>query len=214
MAGICSYGGYIPRYRLNRGLAHQAMGWINPSNIANAQGERSIANFDEDAVTMAVAAGVDALTGIDRSTIDGLYFASTSMPYKERLNAGIVSGALGLNDNVRAADFSSCIKAGTSAMLSALEGVESKRMNNVVVTSSDCRLGKPASPQELIFGDAGAAFVVGRENVIAEFKGYYSTTHDFVDHYRGQFAKYDRQWEDRWIRDLGFAKLVPETING
>jgi hydroxymethylglutaryl-CoA synthase len=214
MAGICSYGGYVPRYRLERGLAYQVMGWINPANVANARGERSVANFDEDAVTMAVAAGVDALTGINRSTIDGVYFASTSMPYKERLNAGIVSAALGVNENVRAADFCSSIKAGTSALLSALEGVESERMNNVVVTSSDCRLGKPASAQELICGDAGAAFVVGRENVIAEFKGSYSTTHDFVDHYRGQFAKYDRQWEDRWIRDLGFAKLVPEAING
>ncbi|MCP4755185.1 MAG: 3-hydroxy-3-methylglutaryl CoA synthase [Proteobacteria bacterium] len=214
MFGICSYGGYVPRYRLNRGLVYQAMGWMNPGNIANSQGEKAVANFDEDSVTMAVAAGIDALTGIDRTTIDGVYFASTSMPYKERLNAGIISTALGVDDHIRAADFTSSMKSGTTALLSALEGVESKRLNKVVVAASDCRLGPPASPQEMIFGDAAAAFVVGSENVVAEFKGCYSTTYDFVDHFRGQFAKFDRQWEDRWIRDLGFAKLVPETVNG
>jgi 3-hydroxy-3-methylglutaryl CoA synthase len=151
MAGICSYGGYVPRYRLNRGLIYKAMGWMNPANIANARGERSVANFDEDAITMAVAAGIDALRGFDRDEVGGLYFASTTMPYKERLNAGIVTAALGLNDHIRAADFSGGIKCGTTALLAALEGVESGRTNNIVVTAADSRLGKPASPQELIF---------------------------------------------------------------
>ncbi|MBT6615848.1 MAG: hydroxymethylglutaryl-CoA synthase family protein, partial [Deltaproteobacteria bacterium] len=152
MVGICSYGGYVPRYRLNRGLVYQAMGWMNPANASNAAGEKAVANFDEDAVTMAVAAGVDALQGINRSAIGGVYFASTSMPYKERLNAGIITPALGLSDHIRAADFSGGIKAGTTALLAALDTVESKRAENIIVTSSDCRLGKPASPQELIFG--------------------------------------------------------------
>jgi len=190
------------------------MGWMNPGNIANAKGEKAVANFDEDSITMAVAAGLSALTGTDRSKVEGVYLASTTMPYKERLNAGIVSAALGLKDDIRTADFSGGLKAGTTALLAALEGVEAKRLNNVVVTASDCRLGKPASPQELIFGDAGAALVVGDEEVMAEFKGSYSVTHDFVDHYRGQNTKFDRQWEDRWIRDLGFDQFVPEAISG
>ncbi len=214
MAGICSYGGYVPRYRLNRGLIYQAMGWMNPANIANARGERSVANFDEDAITMAVAAGIDALRGFDRDEVGGVYFASTTMPYKERLNAGIVTAALGLKDQIRAVDFSGGIKCGTSALLAAVEGVEAKRADNIVVTAADSRLGKPASPQELIFGDAGASFVVGSENVIAEFKDAYSVTYDFVDHFRGEFTKFDRQWEDRWIRDLGFMEILPEAVNG
>ncbi|MCF8095061.1 MAG: zinc ribbon domain-containing protein [Desulfobacteraceae bacterium] len=214
MAGICSYGGYVPRYRLNRGLIYQAMGWMNPANIANAKGEKSVANFDEDSITMAVAAGTDALRGMDRSSVQGIYFASTTMPYKERLNAGIVTAALGVKDQIRAADFSGGIKSGTTALLSALESVESGRANNIVVTAADSRLGKPASPQEMIFGDAGASFLVGRDNVIAEFKDSYSVTYDFVDHFRGEFAKFDRQWEDRWIRDLGFMEILPEAVTG
>ena len=214
MAGICTYGGYVPRYRLNRKLIYQAMGWMNPANIANAKGEKAVANFDEDSITMAVAAGLDSLNGMDRNKLGGVYFASTSMPYKERLNAGIVSAALGLGDQIRAADFSGGLKAGTSALLSALEAVGSKGVSNLMVTAADCRLGQPASPQELIFGDAAAALVVGDENVIAEFKGSFSVTCDFGDHYRGANAKFDRQWEDRWIRDVGFDRIVPEAVNG
>jgi hydroxymethylglutaryl-CoA synthase len=214
MVGICSYGGYVPRYRLNRGVIYQAMGWMNPGNFGNARGEKAVANFDEDSITMAVAAGIDALKGWDRSKVGGVYLASTTMPYKERLNAGIVTAALGLDDHIRAADFSGGIKAGTTALLSALEGVESKRLSDVLVCASDCRLGKPASSQELIFGDAAAALLLGDKEVIAEFKGSFSTTYDFVDHFRGDTARYDRQWEDRWIRDLGFAQLVPEVVKG
>ena len=214
MAGICSYGGYVPRYRLNRGLVYKAMGWMNPANIANAGGEKAVANFDEDSITMAVAAATDALRGFDREAMDGVYFASTTMPYKERLNAGIITAALGMKDQVRAADFTGGIKCATTALMAALEGVESKRVENIVVTSSDSRLGRPASPQELIFGDAAASVVVGSENVIAELKDSYSVTYDFVDHYRGEFAKFDRQWEDRWIRDLGFMEILPEAVGG
>ncbi|MEW6442855.1 MAG: OB-fold domain-containing protein [bacterium] len=136
------------------------------------------------------------------------------MPYKERLNAGIVASALGLQEHVRAADFTGGLKAGTTALLAALEGVAANGANRLLVCGSECRLGKPASQQEMIFGDAAAALMVGNQDVIAEFKGAYSTTYDFVDHYRGERAQFDRQWEDRWIRDLGYDHLVPETVGG
>ena len=214
MAGICSYGGYVPRYRLNRGVIVQAMAWMNIAIMAHAQGEKAVANFDEDPMTMAVAAGIDALKGIDRSSVEGVYFASTTMPYKERLNAGIIIPALNVKDQVRAADFSGGLKAGTTALLSALEGVESGRINNIVVTSADCRLGLAATSQEMIFGDAAAAFVVGDKDVVAEFKGSYSVTYDFCDHVRSNDSDVDRQWEERWIRDMGYSQFIPEAING
>lgn len=214
MVGICSYGGYVPRYRMDRMMIYDAMGWLNPATITNARGEKAVANFDEDSITMAVAAGIDCLRGQDRNDVDGIYFASTTMPFKERQNAGIVSSALSLGDQIRTADFSGGLKCSTAALLAALEAVEAKSVKNMIACAAECRLGKPASPQEMIFGDAAAAFLVGGENVIAEFKGSFSTSFDFVDHFRGQFAKYDRQWEDRWIRDLGFEHIIPGTLKG
>jgi len=214
MIGICSYSGYVPRYRLNRSLIFGAMGWMNPSTISNARGEKAVANFDEDSITLAVSAGKAALKDVDPLAVESLYFASTTLPYKERLNAGIMAPALGLRDQIRAADFTASLKSGTTALLAALDGVSSDSPRKILVTAADCRLGKPASPQEMLFGDAAAAFVVGGEDVIAEYKGSYSVTYDFGDHYRGANSQFDNQWEDRWIRDQGFDQFIPEVVAG
>lgn len=214
MVGIRSYGGYVPRYRLNRMVIFGSMGWLNPANIMNSQGEKAVANFDEDSVTMATAAAIDCATGFDRSAIGGVYFASTTAPYKERLSANIVAGALGADESIRTSDFAGGLKAGTSALIAALDAVGAGNANDIVVSAADNRLGKLGSPQELMFGDGAGAVMVGDKDVIAEFKGSFSTGHDFTDHIRGANSVFDRQWEERWIRDVGFEQFVPEAING
>jgi 3-hydroxy-3-methylglutaryl CoA synthase len=77
MAGIASYGAYIPLYRLSRPDIKQAWDSMLP-----IPGEKAVAGHDEDSLTMAVAAARDCLTGIDRGKVDRLYFASTTSPYK------------------------------------------------------------------------------------------------------------------------------------
>src|SRR5713101_7944616 len=67
MVGIASYGAYIPMLRLP--LAAITGGGRKASASG---GEKAVANFDEDSVTMAVAAGVNCLEGIDRDTVDGV----------------------------------------------------------------------------------------------------------------------------------------------
>jgi hydroxymethylglutaryl-CoA synthase len=214
MTGICSFGGYVPRYRLPRKTIFDAMGWMNPGNIAHARGHKAVASFDEDTLTLAVAAGADALGSFERSCLDGVFLASTTLPYRERLNAAIAALALGADEQIRAADFTGGLRAGTSALLSALEAVQAGGASSILVCAADCRQGKPASPQELIFGDAGAALRVGREDVLAEFRGSYSITCDFGDHTRGSTTAFDRQWEERWIRDAGYDRFLPDVIRG
>ena len=69
MVGISSYGTYIPKFRLGK----ETSGW-------NSGYERSVANFDEDSVTMGVAAARICLKGQDTNEIDGLIFATTTSP--------------------------------------------------------------------------------------------------------------------------------------
>jgi len=114
MIGITSYGAYIPRLRLDRMSIFQGIGWLAPAVITVAQGERSFCNWDEDPVTMAVAACRDCLVGMDKKKVDAIYLASTTLPFVDRLNAGIVSTALNLRQDVLAADFTSSLKASTS----------------------------------------------------------------------------------------------------
>ena len=64
--------------------------------MRSAGGERAVANYDEDSITMAVGAAIDCLNGLDRNMVDGLYFASTTAPYLEKQSASIVAAALDL----------------------------------------------------------------------------------------------------------------------
>ena len=214
MIGVASYGGYIPRLRLNRMSIFQNIGWLTPAIVMVAQGERSFCNWDEDSLTMAVAASRDCLIGMDKTKVDGLYLASTTLPFADRLNAGIVATALNLRDDILSADFASSLKAGTSALVTGLEAVKSGERKSILVTASDRRETKAASFYEMWFGDGAASLLLGDEDVIAEFKGSYSVSYDFVDHYREARHRFDYTWEERWTRDAGFSKIIPEAING
>jgi hydroxymethylglutaryl-CoA synthase len=59
MVGIVAYGAYAPRLRLNRQAVYDANKWFAPGLRGQAKGERAIANWDEDAITMAVEASRD-----------------------------------------------------------------------------------------------------------------------------------------------------------
>ncbi|MGD8990974.1 MAG: SDR family NAD(P)-dependent oxidoreductase [Desulfobacterales bacterium] len=214
MIGITSYGAYIPRLRLERMAIFQAMGWFAPALMMVAQGERSMCNWDEDAITMAVAAARDCLRGRDKKQLDGLYLASTTLPFADRQNAGIVSAALNLKDKLIVADFAASQKASTTALITALESIYSGQRHHVMVAASDRRETRAADFYELWFGDGAAALMVGDSDVIAEYKGSYSVSHEFVDHYRGANKKYDYVWEERWARDAGYGRIIPEVIDG
>lgn len=107
---------------------------------AGGRGERSVVAIDEDSITMAVAAGMDCLRGIDPKTIDAVFLATTTAPYSERLNANIVASALDCRRDTRNIDFANCLRAGTSALLSAMDAVKAGALKNVLVTIADMRM--------------------------------------------------------------------------
>jgi 3-hydroxy-3-methylglutaryl CoA synthase len=214
MVGITSYGAYIPRRRLNRMAIFQAMGWFAPAIMMVAQGERAMCNWDEDTMSMAVSSAWDCIRGFDRSKIDAVYMASTTLPFEDRQNAGIVKAACNLRDEVLTADFSGSQKAATSAAITALESIKSGDKKNILLAASDHRMTKAAYFYEMWFGDGSASLLLGDDNVIAEYKGSHSVSVDFVDHYRGSGGYYDYMWEERWVRDEGFVKIMPDAIKG
>jgi len=99
MVGIKSYGVYIPYYRVSR--AEIGKFWES----FQLPGEKAVANFDEDAVTMGVEACRDCLTGFDRAGIGGLYFASTTFPYLEKKYSAQAAGTLDLSQDALTIDF-------------------------------------------------------------------------------------------------------------
>jgi 3-hydroxy-3-methylglutaryl CoA synthase len=192
--------------------AYKAMGWLNPAAIL--PGERSIANYDEDSVTMAVAAARDCLKGIDKEKIDGLYIATTTSPYKQREDAGIIGTALSLKTNIRTADFTDSTKAGTGAILAACDAIKAGSAKNILVCASDLRKELAGGYQEQLYGDGAASLLIGDTDVIASIEGSYSISYDFSDLWRADTDEFERAWEDRWRRDEGYEKQLTESITG
>lgn len=211
MAGILAFGGYVPRLRLQRAAIYAAHSWFAPGLRALARGERAIANWDEDAVTMAVEAARDCLCGRERTDIETIALASTSLPYLERQNSGIVKEALNLDDEVSTIDLGGSLKAGAGGLLQACRSAGS---TTTLMIASEKREARPASEDELLNGDAAAAFLVGPGDGIARFVAGFSVSSDFVDHYRSQGEQFSSGWEARWVRDEGFAKLGAKAVAG
>ncbi|MDY6972974.1 MAG: 3-oxoacyl-[acyl-carrier-protein] synthase III C-terminal domain-containing protein [Thermodesulfobacteriota bacterium] len=206
MVGIKACGAYIPFFRLKREDIAKALGG------GAGRGEKAVANFDEDSVTMAVAAALDCLQGIEPSTVDALYFASTTMPYKEKQCAAIVASVLGLRRDAFTSDFSSSLRAGTIAIKTACDAVKSGSAKNVLVVASDSRLGGAGTPFELTFGDGAAAFLIGDTDLLATLEAEYTHTNEFIDIWRTKDDEFVRSWEDRFIFDKGYQNNILEGV--
>ncbi|MFA4837806.1 MAG: 3-oxoacyl-[acyl-carrier-protein] synthase III C-terminal domain-containing protein, partial [Dehalococcoidia bacterium] len=211
MAGIVSYGAYIPWYRMKRDTIYSAMGWLNNARL---KGEKAVANEDEDSVTMAVAASRDCLGDLGRDKVDGLYFATTTAPYRDRQDGAIVATALDLRQNVRAADFADTAKSGTTGLLAACDAVASGSVKNIMLCAADCRPAKAGGNEEHIYGDAAAALLLGNERVVASLEDSYSVSYDFMGHWRSEYDRFEHASEERFNRDVGYVGFVTESIKG
>src|SRR5690606_29975294 len=105
-------------------------------------GERAMANWDEDSVTMAVEAARDCLAGADRTRIASVFLASTTMPFEDRQNAGIAAAALNLPEEVATLDIAGSQRAGTSGLLAALAAAERADAGEVLFLTADKRATK------------------------------------------------------------------------
>ncbi|MDY7018841.1 MAG: hydroxymethylglutaryl-CoA synthase [Chloroflexota bacterium] len=209
MAGIISYGAYIPLWRLNRDAIAEAWG------SGSIGGERSVANNDEDTVTMAVESAIDCLGGFERGNVDGLYFASTTPPYKEKECATLVAAAVDLKPEIVTADFGNSLRAGTAAIRAALDAVNSGSAKNVLVTAADCRTGYPRSNYEQSFGDAAAAVLISNDAKLAvTIESSYSISNEMYDVWRLDKDTYVQSWEDRFIIEHGYTENMRKAISG
>ncbi len=203
MIGITSIGAYVPAWRLDK------------STIArHYRGEKAVANFDEDAITMAVAAGMSALDDATRSEIGALYFASASSPYREKMAATLIGSAIDLPREIRAVDMAHSTRGGTGAILAALDSVKAGSAKKAMVIASDMRRPKPLSNHEQNFGDGAASLVIGDTDVAVSIEDSYSVSNEMMDMWRGEDEKYVRSWETRFYVTQGYMKTVGEAIGG
>ena len=209
MAGIVSYGAYVPTTR----LAFSTIAG-RPPKPDEVTPERSVAWNDEDAVTMAVSAAVNCLRDLDRASVDAVFFASTTYAFREKQAAALVAKALDLRRDVATADHAGSLRAGTAALRAAFDAVAAGSARRVLVVASDCRLGAPGSGLERSFGDGAAAFLVGDADAIATFEASFALADELVDVWRGDGDRFVHSWEERFVLQEGYTPNLVEALKG
>jgi hydroxymethylglutaryl-CoA synthase len=200
MKGIISYGAYIPYNRLQRKKIAEFFG------KRGGNGERAIAGYDEDSISMGVEASIDCLKNINQKEIDTVYFATTSSPYKEKGSVPTITGALDLRSNVLGIESASSLRSSVSSIIAA------KDDEKTLVIAADCRIGGPTGQNELWFGDGAASLLIGSgDDVIANIVDAGSFQSDILSQWRSQKDDYTQNWEER-LGSSAFLQQVKEVI--
>src|SRR5262245_17488021 len=195
VAGILRYGSYVPYFRLTRAA------------IGAGKGERAVASYDEDSVSMAVEAARDAVRG--GVSLDALLFATLSPPYAEKLNAATIQAALDLPEQIASVELAGSSRMGLGARLLGLDLAAAGR--RTLVCASDVVVGAPGGGRESQGGDAAVAFVTGPDGeAIARLVGRASSTMEILDVWRLPEERFGRQWEERFTADT-MAPAIADT---
>ena len=210
--GILSFGAYLPRARLQRKAIAAANAWFAPGLRGLAKGERAICNWDEDSITMGVEAARDCLAGFDRHALTQLVLASSTLPFDDRQNAGVVANALQLQSALRSMDQAGSQRAGSTALAAALDGGggtglhAGDRLRHAQVQG---RQHAGDALRRRCRGHAGGP----RRAASRDWSASHSETVDFVHQYRMHDRAHDYAWEERWVRDEGYLKIVPRAVS-
>lgn len=208
MIGISSYGFHFPKYRLARDLIAKA------TNVRSIGGEKTVANYDEDTLTMAVEASLDCLDGRQFPSPGGLFFCSNTSPYKEKQGATLISAVLDLDQESLLSDFSASLRSSTIALKMATDIIKSKSVSSILIVSSEVRIAEPGSELDQILGDGAAALLISDSNVIATIEASHSVSDEFVDVWRKDDDIFVRSADSGFARNYGYARSVKAAVLG
>jgi len=207
VTGITAIGIHLPRLRLARASMAAAMNWLSPRS--DVRGARTLAFWDEDPVTMGVAAARACLSHASaaREVVRALAFASTTPVFAEPQNASLVHAALRLPAETLAQDTSGTLRCGLIALQAALEGAAP-----ALLVAADSPVSPAGGVAEMRYGDGAAAVLVGGGPELLAYRGGASLTAPFIERYRAADRALATDWEERWVREEGFLAFVPRAI--
>jgi len=215
-AGVVSYGGYVPRYRITPkdigavwGVDGEAMG--RGLNIR----AKSVPGPDEDVITMSVEAARNALRkapGIDPKDVGAIYVGSESHPYAVKPTATIVAEAIEATPVMTAADYEFACKAGTAAIQTTMGLTLSDMYRYGLAIGADTSQGAPSDALEYSASAGAAAFVIGRDHLMATIDSTVSYTTDTPDFWRREGQAYPSHG-GRFTGEPAYFKHVMSCAN-
>jgi hydroxymethylglutaryl-CoA synthase len=213
-AGIIGYGAYVPQWRIKSTNIAKVWG-SDPDRLKAFLDEKSVPGQDEDTATMAVEASMRALAvaRIDPILIGAVYVGSESHPYVIKPTASIVAEAIGATPEMTGADLEFACKAGTAGIQICMAMVESGKINYGLAIGSDTAQGRPGDELEYTAAAGAGAYLIGKENIIAEIEDTYSYTTDTPDFWRREGEDFPRHG-GRFTGEPAYFKHVLSATNG
>jgi hydroxymethylglutaryl-CoA synthase len=216
MEGIIGYGAYIPRNRIKVEEIAKVWGADAPSYKKGLMlQEKSVPSPDQDTITMSVEASKNALkrAKIDPSEIGAVYIGSESHPYAVKPSGTVMAEAIGATPVVHTADFEFACKAGTEGMFVALNLVKAGEMRYAMGVGADTSQGAPGDALEYSAAAGAAAFIFGRENLVANALDTFAFMTDTPDFWRREYQYYP-QHGGRFTGDPAYFKHVVGAARG
>jgi hydroxymethylglutaryl-CoA synthase len=193
--GIVGYGAYVPRHRIKVEEIAKVWGADAPSYKKGLMlREKSVPAPDQDTITMSVEAARHALrrAGIDPARIGAIYVGSESHPYAVKPSGTVVAEALGATPDIHCADMEFACKAGSEGMFVALSLVKAEQMDYALGIGADTSQGAPGDALEYSASAGAAAFIMGREKIVAVCENTYAYMTDTPDFWRREYQFYPR----------------------
>jgi hydroxymethylglutaryl-CoA synthase len=195
MVGIVGYGAYIPRNRIKVEEIAKVWGADAPSYKKGLMlQEKSVPNPDQDTITMAVEATKNALkrAGIDPKKIGAVYVGSESHPYAVKPSGTVVAEAIGAVPDCHCADFEFACKAGSEGMFVAMGLVKAGEIEYGLGIGADTSQGAPGDALEYSASAGAAAYIFGKNDILAECHYTHSFMTDTPDFWRREHQFYPR----------------------
>lgn len=213
--GIVSYGGSIPRLRIKAEEIAKIWG-KDGSRISSGLGifEKSVPSVDQDTATISVEAARAALKRclINPKDIGAIYIGSESHPYAVKPTGTIVGEAIGATPDLMVADYEFACKAGTAGVQTCCALVKANYIRYGLAIGADTAQAAPGDALEFSAAAGGAAFIIGKEHVIATINHTYSFTTDTPDFWRRSESKYPKHG-GRFTGEVAYFKHVVTCAN-
>ncbi|UCE20290.1 MAG: hydroxymethylglutaryl-CoA synthase [Gemmatimonadota bacterium] len=216
MVGIVGYGAYMPRNRIRVEEIAKVWGADAPSYKRGLMlEEKSVPSPDQDTITMSVEASKHALrrAGIDPQEIGAVYIGSESHPYAVKPSGTVVAEALGATPEVHTADFEFACKAGSEGMYVVLSQVEAGHISYGLAIGADTSQGAPGDALEYAASAGAAAFIFGKQNIVASVDLTYAFMTDTPDFWRREYQYYPRH-ASRFTGEPAYFKHITGCARG
>jgi len=207
--GIVSYGSYVPRLRLSRAEYLKAWG----SCGADIK-DKAVMDFDEDTLTMAVEAAKEALgDGTAADKVGIICLASTRFPYEEKVMSSTAGEILGLPGRLLATEHGQSTRAGSEAFITAASLLQNDQSTYAMVLVADAPQADVKETLDHGLGAGAAAFILGKENLIAEIEQYNSFVSESMgERYRLEGGNILRDIGVRGFTSAAYKKTVSLAV--